>query len=67
MICCIFLLRCGGSAGSCIGIPSIVGQEDTPQAESLLPVGLGPISHGYVPCTRIGIANPRISGRVIMT
>ena len=51
---------------SCIGTPTIVGQEETSQIGSLLPVGLGPISDGRTPNTRIGITNSKISIRVIM-
>ena len=60
MICCIFFLLdvvevpCG-----CIGTPTIVGWEDTPQVESLLPVGLGPISDGHMPYTRIFVSNSK--------
>ena len=42
---------------SCIGIPTIVKQEDSPQVGSLLPVGLGPISNGSNSNTRISIIN----------
>ena len=38
-------------------ILTIVGWEDTPQAGSLLPVGLGTISNGRTPTTRICINN----------
>ena len=34
-------------------IPTIVRQEDTPQAGSLLPVGLGTISNERIPSTKI--------------
>ena len=30
---------------TCIGTPTTVGWEDTPQLGNLLPVGLGPISN----------------------
>ena len=46
---------------------TIVGQEDTPQVGSLLPVGLGSISDGHTPNVRISVTNSRISVRVIMT
>ena len=42
-------------------IPTIVGWEDTPQVGSLLPVGLGTISDGHIPTTRICINNSIIS------
>ena len=38
-------------------IPTIVGREDTPQAGNLLPVGLGTISDGHTPTTRICVNN----------
>ena len=38
-------------------IPTIVGQEDTPQAGSFLPVGLGTISDECTPTTRIFVIN----------
>ena len=38
-------------------IPTIVGREDTPQAGSLLPVGLGTISNVHTPTTRICVIN----------
>ena len=38
-------------------IPTIVGREDTPQAGSLLPVGLGTISDKRTPTTRICMIN----------
>ena len=38
-------------------IPTIVGQENTPQAGSLLPVGLGTISDERTPTTGICIIN----------
>ena len=41
-------------------IPTIVGQEDTPQAGSLLPVGLGTICDEHTPTTRIYMINPTI-------
>ena len=52
---------------SCIRTQTIVGQEDTPQVGSLLPVGLGTISNGHTPNTRIYVNNSRISLMVIMT
>ena len=52
---------------SCIGIPTLMEREDTPQAGSLLPVGLGPIFNRHTAKTRICITNSRISIRVIMT
>ena len=52
---------------SSIGTPIIVGQEDTSKIGSFLPVGLGPISDGHTPNTRISITNSRISIRVMMT
>ena len=42
-------------------IPTIVGREDTPQAGSLLPVGLGTISNERSPTTRICAINAIIS------
>ena len=38
-------------------IPTIVGREDTPQAGSFLPVGLGTISDKHTPTTRIYVIN----------
>ena len=38
-------------------IPTIVELEDTPQAGSLLPVGLGTISNKRTPTTRICMKN----------
>ena len=38
-------------------IPTIVGQEDTPQAGSLLPVSLGTISDECTPTTKICMIN----------
>ena len=38
-------------------IPTIVGQEDTPQAGSLLPIGLDTISDERSPTTRICTIN----------
>ena len=38
-------------------IPTIVGQEHTPQVGSLLPVGLGTISNEHTPKTRICMIN----------
>ena len=52
---------------NCIRIPTIVGWEDTLQVGSFPPIGLGPISDGCTPSIRIGVANSRISVRVIMT
>ena len=52
---------------SCIGTLTIVGQEDTPQVGSLLPMGLGPISDGRTSITIIGVTNSRINVRVITT
>ena len=52
---------------SCIGTPTLVGKEETPWVMSFLPVGLGPISDGHTPNTRIGFANSRISVRLTMT
>ena len=52
---------------SCIGIPTIVGQEETPQVESFLPVGQGSISDRGNPKTRVYISNSRINIRIIMT
>ena len=37
--------------------PTIVGQEDTPQVGSLLPVGLSTISDECTPTTRICVIN----------
>ena len=51
----------------CIGTPIIVGQEDTPQVGSILPIGLGPISYRHTPDIRISVINFRISAMVIMT
>ena len=52
---------------NCVELPAIVGWENTPQVGSLLPVGLGPISKGCTPNTRICIGKSRISVRAIMT
>ena len=52
---------------SCIGMLTIIGQEDTPKVRSLLPVGLGPIYNRHAPNIRISIINSRINVRVIMT
>ena len=38
-------------------IPTIVGWEDTPQAKSLLPIGLGTISNECTPTTGICVIN----------
>ena len=50
-----------------IGTPTIVGQEDTPQVGSLLPVGLDPISDGCTPNTIICIRNSIINIMEIVT
>ena len=57
MICCIIRLRWGLSALLLNKIPTIVGQEDTPQVGSLLPVGLGTTSDERTPTTRIYVIN----------
>ena len=50
-----------------MGIPTIVGQEETPQVGSLLLIGLGPISRGHTLKTGICLSNSTISIRVIVT
>ena len=43
-----------------IGTPTIVGQDDAPKVGSLMPAGLGPISDGCTPNTRISISNSSV-------
>ena len=57
MICCIIRLRWGLSALLLNKIQTIVGQEDTPQVGSLMPVGLGTISDEHTPTTMICVIN----------
>ena len=52
---------------SCIGTPTIVGWEETPQVGSLLPVGLGLISDGRIPNIIISFTNSRINIRAKIT
>ena len=57
IICSIIRLRWGLNALLLNKIPTIVGQEDTPQVGSLLPVSLGTISNEHTPTTRICMIN----------
>ena len=59
MICCIFLLDFVKTPYSCIGIQTLVGQEDIPQVGSLLYIGLSSISNGRTLNTRISVSNFR--------
>ena len=52
---------------SCIGMPTGVGQEHTPQVGSFLPIDRNPISDRHTPNTRIGDTNSIISFRVKIT
>ena len=57
MIYCIIRLRWGLSALLVNKILTIVGQGDTPQVGSLLPIGLATISDECTPTTRICMIN----------
>ena len=57
MICSISRLRWGLSALLLNKIPTIAGQEDTPQVGSFLPIDLGTIFNEHTPTTKICVIN----------
>ena len=57
MICSVSRLIWGLRALLLNKTPAIVGQEDTPQVGSLLPVSLGTISDEYTPTISICVIN----------